>query len=111
MKASDEAAHSPQSRGLRWTRVRDSALIEKWTGESIAIQRPVHTHRRELNRALTALDQMEDSDRQINFRTVAAEARVSAAWLYSQQELRTRIVRFAQPDYSSSSHLLELSGT
>jgi hypothetical protein len=46
-----------------------------------------------MHRALTALDQMEDSDIQINFRTVAAEVRVSTAWLYNQQELRTRIVR------------------
>jgi uncharacterized protein DUF6262 len=44
-------------------------------------------------RALIALSQMESSDREINFRTVAAEARVSTAWLYNQMELRTRIMR------------------
>ena len=41
-----------------------------------------------MQRALAALQRMEASDREINFRTVAAEARVSTAWLYSQQEMR-----------------------
>jgi len=36
---------------------------------------------------------MGASDREINFRTVAAEARVSTAWLYSREELRGRIMR------------------
>jgi hypothetical protein len=36
---------------------------------------------------------MESSDREINFRTVAAEARVSTAWLCNQKELRNRIMR------------------
>lgn len=35
---------------------------------------------------------MHASDREINFRTVAAEAGVSTAWLYSQEELRVRIM-------------------
>ena len=39
-------------------------------------------------RALAALQRMDASDREINFRTVAAEAGVSAAWLYSQEGLR-----------------------
>jgi PadR family transcriptional regulator, regulatory protein PadR len=43
--------------------------------------------------ALIALSRMESSDREINFRTVAAEARVSTAWLYNQKELRDRIMR------------------
>jgi len=47
-----------------------------------------------MQRALVALQRMEASDREVNFRTVAAEARVSTAWLYSQEELRVRIVRF-----------------
>jgi len=46
-----------------------------------------------MQRALAALHRMEASDREINFRTVAAEALVSTAWLYSQEELRARIVR------------------
>jgi Family of unknown function (DUF6262) len=46
-----------------------------------------------MQRALVALQRMEASDREVNFRTVAAEARVSTAWLYSQKELRVRIVR------------------
>jgi hypothetical protein len=36
---------------------------------------------------------MDASDREINFRTVAAEAMVSTAWLYSQNELRVWIMR------------------
>ena len=44
-------------------------------------------------RALAALQRMDASEREINFRTVAAEAGVSAAWLYSQEGLRGRIVR------------------
>jgi hypothetical protein len=36
---------------------------------------------------------MDTSDREINFRTVAAEAAVSTALLYSQEELRGRIMR------------------
>jgi hypothetical protein len=35
---------------------------------------------------------MEAADQEINFRTVASEARVSPAWLYCQQELRERIM-------------------
>jgi hypothetical protein len=35
---------------------------------------------------------MHASDREINFRTVAAEAGVSTALLYSQEELRVRIM-------------------
>ena len=46
-----------------------------------------------MQRALVALQRMEASDREINFRTVAAEAGVSTAWLYSQEELRVRIMR------------------
>ena len=46
-----------------------------------------------MQRALVALQRMEASDREVNFRTVAAEARVSTAWLYSQEELRGRIMR------------------
>jgi hypothetical protein len=47
-----------------------------------------------MQRALVALQRMEASDREVNFRTVANEARVSTAWLYSQKELRVRIVRY-----------------
>lgn len=36
---------------------------------------------------------MDASDQAINFRTVAAEARVSTAWLYRQEALRVRIMR------------------
>jgi hypothetical protein len=36
---------------------------------------------------------MDASDRDINFRTVASEAKVSTAWLYGQEELRVRIMR------------------
>jgi hypothetical protein len=46
-----------------------------------------------MERALAALLRMDASDRDINFQTVAAEARVSTAWLYSQEELRVRIMR------------------
>lgn len=46
-----------------------------------------------MQRALAALQRLDDSDREVNFRAVAAEARVSTAWLYSQQELRGRIMR------------------
>jgi Family of unknown function (DUF6262) len=46
-----------------------------------------------MQRALGALQRMDASDREINFRTVAAEAGVSTAWLYSQDELRVCIIR------------------
>ena len=46
-----------------------------------------------MHRALAALQRMDASDREINFRAVAAEAGVSTAWLYSQQGLRGRIMR------------------
>jgi len=46
-----------------------------------------------MQRALAALQRIDASDREINFRTVAAEAAVSTAWLYSQEELRGRIMR------------------
>ena len=45
-----------------------------------------------MERALAALHRMYSSDRDINFRTVAAEAKVSTAWLYGQGELRSRIM-------------------
>jgi uncharacterized protein DUF6262 len=50
-----------------------------------------------MQRALAALQRMDASDREINFRTVAAEAAVSTAWLYSQDELRIRIMRSRKP--------------
>ena len=46
-----------------------------------------------MQRALVALQRMDTSDREINFRTVAAEAGVSTAWLYRQEGLRSRIMR------------------
>ena len=45
------------------------------------------------DRALAALQRMDAYNRDINFRSVAAEAKVSTAWLYRQEELRARIVR------------------
>jgi hypothetical protein len=46
-----------------------------------------------MQQTLAALQRMDASDREINFRTVAAEAAVSTAWLYSQEGLRGRIMR------------------
>ena len=46
-----------------------------------------------MERALAAFHRMDASDRDINFRAVAAEAKVSTAWLYRQEELRVRIMR------------------
>lgn len=46
-----------------------------------------------MDRALAALQRMDASDQVINFRAVAAEAKVSTAWLYGQRELRARIMR------------------
>jgi hypothetical protein len=46
-----------------------------------------------MDRALAALHRMETTDREINFRTVAFEAKVSTAWLYGQEDLRVRIMR------------------
>jgi uncharacterized protein DUF6262 len=56
-----------------------------------------------MQRALIALSRMEGSDREINFRTVAAEARVSTAWLYNQRELRARIMRLRRSQTWKSS--------
>jgi hypothetical protein len=46
-----------------------------------------------MQRALVALQRMDTSEREINFRTVAAEAGVSTAWLYSAHEIRDRVMR------------------
>jgi len=46
-----------------------------------------------MKRALAAFHRMDASDRDVNFRAVAAEAKVSTAWLYRQEELRVRIMR------------------
>jgi hypothetical protein len=46
-----------------------------------------------MHRALAALQRMDASGREINFRTVAAEAGPSTAWLYSHDELRGLIMR------------------
>jgi hypothetical protein len=46
-----------------------------------------------MERALAALHRMDACDREINFRSVAVEAKVSTAWLYRQEELRVRIMR------------------
>jgi len=46
-----------------------------------------------MRRAMAAFQRMGTSDREINFRTVAAEAQVSTAWLYRQERLRGRIMR------------------
>ena|SRR5258706_9360090 len=54
-----------------------------------------------MQRALAALQRMDSSEREINFRTVATEAGVSTAWPYSQDELRVRIVRSRKPQRQS----------
>jgi hypothetical protein len=59
-----------------------------------------------MDRALAALQRMDASDQVINFRTVAAEAKVSTAWLYGQEELRVRIMRSRR----STSHRVVPSG-
>lgn len=46
-----------------------------------------------MDRALAALQRMDATDQAINFRAVAAEAKVSTAWLYRQEELHLRIIR------------------
>jgi hypothetical protein len=46
-----------------------------------------------LERALAALHRLEASEGNINFRSVAAEAKISTAWLYGHGELRARIMR------------------
>jgi hypothetical protein len=46
-----------------------------------------------MERTLAALQRMDASNQEINFRTVASEAKVSTAWLYSQEELRVHIMR------------------
>ena len=46
-----------------------------------------------MRRTLIALGRLETSGQEITFRSVAAEARVSTAWLYSEPELRGRISR------------------
>jgi Family of unknown function (DUF6262) len=56
-----------------------------------------------MERALIALRRMEESDREINFRTVAVTARISTAWLYSQRELRGRIMRLRKSQTSGFS--------
>jgi len=56
-----------------------------------------------MQRALAALQRMDTSEREINFRTFAAEAGVSAAWLYSQEGLWGRIVSSRKaPSYPAS---------
>src|SRR5260370_40604870 len=50
-----------------------------------------------MQRALGALQRMDASNREINFRTVAAEAAVSTAWWCSQTELLDRIMRSRKP--------------
>ncbi|HKV81418.1 MAG TPA: DUF6262 family protein [Candidatus Sulfotelmatobacter sp.] len=47
-----------------------------------------------ITRAAAALHRMEATNKVINFRTVAAEAQVSTAWLYKQQQLRVHIMRW-----------------
>jgi len=58
-----------------------------------------------MERALAALHRMDASDREINFRTVASEAKVSTAWLYGQEELRVRIMRSRK----TTSHMAPLA--
>jgi Family of unknown function (DUF6262) len=60
-----------------------------------------------MDRALAALRRMDAADQAINFRTVAAEAKVSTAWLYRQEELRLRIMRSRRTTH----HLALLPGS
>jgi Family of unknown function (DUF6262) len=60
-----------------------------------------------MDRALAALRRMDAADQAINFRTVAAEAKVSTAWLYRQEELRLRIMRSRRTTH----HLAVLPGS
>jgi hypothetical protein len=61
-------------------------------------------HEDATHRAVAALRRMEASDRDINFRAVAVEARVSTAWLYGQEELRDRIIGLRRSPAAGSSH-------
>lgn len=56
-----------------------------------------------MRKALAALQRMEASEREINFRTVAAEAQVSTAWLYNQVELRNRIMHLRKSQSHATS--------
>ena len=56
-----------------------------------------------MQRALAALQRMETCNREINFRSVAAEAQVSTSWLYGEPELRSRIARLRRPQSSRRS--------
>ena len=46
-----------------------------------------------LEKAQNAIRRMQSDEQSINFRTVAAEAGVSTAWLYKTRTLRDRIMR------------------
>jgi Family of unknown function (DUF6262) len=56
-----------------------------------------------IHKATVALRRMEASDREINFRAVSLEARVSTAWLYGQKELRGRIIQLRQSPFTRPS--------
>jgi hypothetical protein len=57
-----------------------------------------------MQRSLAAMQRMHASDREINFRTVATEARVSTAWLYGQKELRVRIMTSRKARSQAAAH-------
>ena len=53
-------------------------------------------------RALVAIRKMQAEEIEINFRTVAAHAKVSTAWLYANQSLRERILKPRQRPQKNS---------
>lgn len=46
-----------------------------------------------MERAQTAIHRMHAAEKEINFRSVAGEAKVSTAWLYKTKPLRDRIMK------------------
>jgi hypothetical protein len=52
-----------------------------------------HRSKATLEKAQTAIRRMQAEEIAINFRTVAAQAGVSTAWLYNTEHLRDRIIK------------------
>jgi len=50
-----------------------------------------------MERAQTAIRRMQTTEAEINFRSVAAQANVSTAWLYGAKTIRDRIMKLRHP--------------
>ena len=82
---------------------RDGSGGSSWLGTQKASSKAARTRSEaSTERALVAIRKLQAEEIEINFRSMAAHAKVSTAWLYGNQALRERILKLRQRPQKNS---------